>query len=231
MDDILRGLSDFLTWMDQRINVNEGVIALVALLVGVGLQNAAGARRIASWGFIAIAVVLAGVAIIDPARRIYGVDDFEVEIPSIFHNIHGVSTGAYVDEIASDAGGRNSVRLISGTLRDQPGPDYLRDRCSGDLATLAKRNEVDDVTSIVLSDPPYRGSNWCYFSWHVKLQPLDHYEVFVVKPDGAEWRFAFLRLRIEKPSHVLVTDDYCRMRNSLLTSADIAIPRGLECRG
>jgi hypothetical protein len=35
--DFFSNIQNFFSWFDQRINVNEGVIALVALLVAVGM--------------------------------------------------------------------------------------------------------------------------------------------------------------------------------------------------
>lgn len=226
----LGDIQNFIVWLDQRINLNEGVIALVALLVGIGMQNVDGARRIAGLGFIGIAIVFATVAVLEgPTRTLRGQTPFAIEVPSLFHNVHGDRGNI----IASDEPGRNSVQLVSGDLKMSKPGDYLAKHCNADMPAFSKEikeeNEIDDAGSIVRSFivvPSGHVKDLCYFSWHERNQPLDHYEVYVVIPssNGALGQFARMHLRAEKPSHALVTEDYRNMRNSLFTSAGLPIP-------
>jgi hypothetical protein len=227
--DFFSNIQNFFSWFDQRINVNEGVIALVALLVAVGMQNFTGARRIAGLGFLVLAVIFGLAAILEgPSRTLKGVPPFRVTVPSVFRNVHSDGDGNSI--IASDEPGKNSVQLLSGSLHKSKPADYLKGRCPGDLKAFAERNEIDDPSSIVFSFivPPGKVSpNGCYFSWHEKNNALDHYEVYVVHqaPDGGGWEYGRMHLRAEKPTHVLVREDYVTMRNSLLKSADITPPQ------
>jgi len=224
--DFFLRIQDFFSWIDQRVNVNEGVIALVALLAGIGMQNVKGARRFAGIGFLVLAVVFAFAAVLEgPSRTLRGVSPFRVVIPSLFRNVHGDRSSV----LASDEPGRNSIQLLSGDLLHMSPSEYLKNRCPGDIPLFASRNEIDNAANIVFSfvvPPGHVSPNACYFSWHEKGQALDHYEVYVVlnPPGTTTWRYAHMHLRAEKPTHALVREDYTTMRNSLLVSAGVTPP-------
>jgi hypothetical protein len=163
---------------------------------------------------------------------------FRIVVPSVFRNVHGDRNSI----IASDDPGRNSIQLLSGPLTQETGSDYLKERCPADLKTMAARgdlqkfadrNDIDNPSTIVFSfTARYVSANnanasGCYFSWHETGQPLDHYEVYVVyrSDESAPWQWARMHLRAEKPTHVLVREDYVQMRDSLLASAGIPRPK------
>ncbi|MGD0190956.1 MAG: hypothetical protein ABSD74_09470 [Rhizomicrobium sp.] len=228
--DFFLRLQDFFSWIDQRVNLNEGVIALVAFLGGIGMQNFEGARRVAGIGFLVVAVLFGVAAVLEgPSRTLRGVAPFRVIVPSVFRNVHESLIGRENSILATDEAGKNSVQLLSGdlvTFKDNP-QGYLRSRCSGEPNSLASHYEIDDPKQIVFSlTPVYRGPNACFFSWHERGVPVDHYEVYVVhhsaEIDG--WEYARLDLRADELTRALVNDDYVLMRDSLLKSAGIDPP-------
>jgi hypothetical protein len=195
----------------------------VALLVGVGMQNVKGARRAAGIIAFILAATFGLAAFLEgPTRTLLGNPPFRVVLPSVFRNVHGDQNST----IASDDPGRNSVQLLSGVLHQQSPDDYLKEKCTNDPAKIAERNEIDDASTVKLSFTPVMVGKGCFMSWHEIGQPLDHYEVYAVyrAGDSAPWQWGRLHLRAEKPSHVLVREDYVRMRDSFFTSAHITPP-------
>jgi len=228
--ELFVNLRDFIAWIDQRINLNEGVIALVTLLVGIGMQNFSGARRLAGIGFIAVSIVLATVAILDGSyRTVRGVYPFRVEVPPLFRSSHGEQGS----RIVYDDRAENSIQLISGKTKLTP-PTYLARNCLRNISDPAEReraiaafkvhlgevNEIDPATITVFpsSDWSLRGDRGtCKFSWESTGVPIDYWEVYVVIPSGAdgEFLYAHLRAKITKPTHVMIGADYRRMLSSL----------------
>jgi hypothetical protein len=181
------------------------------------------------WGVIVLGLAIAGmVALIylsgQPAV-LYGVTPFRVEVPPLFRDVHGDDGNM----MASDSGGRNSVQLTSGTLKRHTPDEFLKLRCTSTPAEIAKRNDIDDPSKVVLTETNLaspKDPRRCYFKWHETDDPLEHYQVYVVYRPAANapWQFAGLHVRAEKPNRVLVNADYRRMRDSLLKSAGIAPP-------
>jgi hypothetical protein len=229
---------DHIMWLDQRINVNEGVIALIALLVGVGMQNFKGARRIAGIGFIAISLILGIAAIYEGSTRsIRGFYPYKVVVPNLFRNSHGDRSST----IVYDNGGENSVQLTSSDVAMSV-RDYLSLNCitpfqdrnaqlaenTRFVAQLAKINQIP-ASGIVLFDDysrkqlsrPDRGI--CKFSWDYGTPAIDHWEVYVAIPsrdDPTKTRVAHLHVRAKKPTNVMIAADYRRMYDSLHHALD-----------
>ena len=224
------------SWIDQRVNVNEGVIALVTFLAGIGMQNFTGARKFAGYGFIGLALVFAIVAFFQgPVHILRGAGNFAAVLPEPFSHIHSPYNAFVASDntsiIASDDAELNSVQLSSGKLTAKP-EDYLNARCPRSTAQvidyLTDANELndDEKSGFSLSfvhHPKGTPRDACWLSWHVTGEKVDHYEVYVVAPDGdgGAYLYAHMHLRADMPNHVLVGGDYVQIRNSLLISAGI----------
>ena len=230
----------YISWIDQSMNLNEGVIAFVAFLVGLGMQNFKGARRYASYGFFVLAIVFAiGAFVEGPTRRLEGVGPFQVELPAPFQYVHSPDDTLFAENnmsvIASDAAEKNSVQLSTGELNHHTPQSYLASRCQADMRgfvdQLVENDAInpEDKPRVVrtLLRPPAGGTREaCWSSWHLQGESIDHYEVFVTIPEdgGSAYQYAHLHLRAESPNHILVSGDYRRMRDSLLQSAGIPPP-------
>jgi hypothetical protein len=231
------------SWIDQRVNLNEGVIALVTFLAGIGMQNFSGARKFAGYGFIALALVFAIVAFFQgPVHILRGAGNFAAVLPEPFSHIHSPYNAFIASDntsiIASDDAELNSVQLTSGTLRTKP-TDYLNARCPKSAVQVmsylidANELEADEKSGFSLSfvrHPKGTPRDACWLSWHVTGEKVDHYEVYAVAPDGpgGAYLYAHLHLRAEMPNHVLVGADYVQIRNSLLISTGIRISNMFE---
>jgi hypothetical protein len=213
----------------QVVNQNQGLVGLLGVMVAIALALITFRWPYRLWGVLVLGAAIVGmVALIYQSSQpavLYGVRPFKVEIPPLFHDVHGVDGNM----VASDSAGRNSVQLTSGTLKRHTPDEFLKIHCTATPADIAKRNEIDDPSKVVLTEmtpPSPKEPHLCYFKWHETDHPLEHYEVYLVYRAAADapWQFAGLHLRTEKPNRVLVTADYRRMRDSLLTSAQITPP-------
>jgi hypothetical protein len=231
-------LGNFLLWFDQRINVNEGVMALVALLVGIGMQNFQGARRVAGMGFLVISALLAGVSIYEGGHRTVRVAPFGVELPPLFRNSHGDHQTVIVyDDLAE-----NSVQLHEGDdknspitflaancLAGAPGKNEAKEQRDMESNLLDKMALRDEVNRKMLTMSGYRGPSRshpdaCMFSWDDNQLSINHYEIYVAIPgaDGKGTEYAHLHMRAKKPTNVMIASDYTRIFNSLYASAEAA---------
>ena len=236
--DFLFRVQDFVSWFDQRINLNEGLIALIAIIVGLGIQREKGnwsvwARR----GLIAVAIVLLFASTFEPSYRpIWGIAPFHAEMPSLFRN----SRGSDASKIAWDDAENNSVQLSSGAMRPAVSPaGYLRDRCPTQCdATDKLRHYLDEIEAggikiLSFAPPgPDGATNACRVTWEDMSQHIVHIETYLVAPapDKSGERWAHLHARLKVPSNVLAPGDLRHMMETFSASANVALRRQQRCK-
>lgn len=227
--DMLFQLHKLLEAFINIVNQNEGLVAMLGVMFAVALALITFRWPYRLWGVIvlglAIMAMMALIYVSSQPTILYGVSPFRVEIPPLFHDVHGVEGNL----VASDNGGRNSVQFTSGVLKRHTPEEFFKLRCNATPADIAKHNDIDDPSNVVLTETDLASAKdprRCYFRWYETDDPLEHYQVYVVYRPAADapWQFAGLHIRAEKPNRVLVTADYRRMRDSLLNSAGIAPP-------
>jgi len=236
--DFIHRTQDFVSWFDQRINVNEGLIALIAIIVGLGIQREQGRWSVwARRGLIAVAFVLLFISTFEPSYRpMWGLAPFYVEVPSLFRNSRGTETS----KIAWDNAEANSVQLSSGELRAGIKPAaYLGARCQTLCGTdLKLRQNLDEIEAggirIMAFAPPGPDAdrNACSVVWEDTTQHIMHYEIYLVapSPDRSSERWAHLQTRLKVPTNVLAPGDIRHMADTFAGSANVRIPRPQRCR-
>lgn len=236
--DFLNRVQDFVSWFDQRINLNEGLIALVAVIVGLGIQPEKG--RWSTWarrGLIGAAMVLLFVSTFEPSYRpMWGLAPFYVEVPSLFRN----SRGSETSKIAWDDSEANSVQLSSGTLRPGSTPlTFLGTRCltacAGDLKLRKNLDEIEATSLKVMSYSPAGKDatrNACSLVWEDMNQHIFHYEVYLVapSPDATSERWAHLHARVRVPTNVLAPGDLRHMIETFAASAKMPLGHPQRCQ-